>query len=297
MKGRVHVFGEVLFDHFPDGSKVLGGAPFNVAWNLQAFGLSPLFISRVGDDEDGSQIKSAMQAWGMSLAGLQTDSSLATGRVTVSLEDGEPEYDIVHPAAYDAISVSGGLPPVGLLYHGSLALRDQVSRETLGGICSVGSRMVFMDVNLRPPWWRRDRVLRWAKSADWVKLNGHELELLGDNRADPAASARDFVEKYGLRGLVLTHGSGGAELFTPGGEYHSVQPEGETQVTDTVGAGDAFSSVMILGLMLGWPAPMSLRRAQQFASAIVARRGATVDDLEFYQEFRVHWELGSMEIP
>ena len=79
MKGRVHVFGEVLFDHFPDGSKVLGGAPFNVAWHLQAFGLSPRFISRVGDDEDGEQIKSAMQAWGMSLSGLQTDRKLPTG--------------------------------------------------------------------------------------------------------------------------------------------------------------------------------------------------------------------------
>jgi len=27
----IHVFGEVLFDHFPDGSRILGGAPFNVA--------------------------------------------------------------------------------------------------------------------------------------------------------------------------------------------------------------------------------------------------------------------------
>ncbi len=36
MTGQVCVFGEVLFDHFPDGRRVLGGAPFNVAWNLAA---------------------------------------------------------------------------------------------------------------------------------------------------------------------------------------------------------------------------------------------------------------------
>ena len=39
------VFGEVLFDCFPDGSAVLGGAPFNVAWHLhgmrQRQGLRP----------------------------------------------------------------------------------------------------------------------------------------------------------------------------------------------------------------------------------------------------------------
>ena len=47
---RLCVFGEVLFDHFPDGRRVLGGAPFNVAWHLQAFGEAPRFISRVGAD-------------------------------------------------------------------------------------------------------------------------------------------------------------------------------------------------------------------------------------------------------
>ena len=36
----ITVFGEVLFDQFPDGANVLGGAPFNVAWHLKALNLS-----------------------------------------------------------------------------------------------------------------------------------------------------------------------------------------------------------------------------------------------------------------
>ena len=59
---NIHVFGEALFDHFPDGSRVLGGAPFNVAWHLQAFGLSPRFISRIGDDPPGHEITALMDA-------------------------------------------------------------------------------------------------------------------------------------------------------------------------------------------------------------------------------------------
>ena len=51
MKHTIGIFGEVLFDCFPDGREVLGGAPFNVAWHLHAFGQSPVFVSRVGDDE------------------------------------------------------------------------------------------------------------------------------------------------------------------------------------------------------------------------------------------------------
>ncbi len=92
---RPLIFGEVLFDCFPDGSRVLGGAPFNGAWHLQAFGHSPLFVSRVGNDEAGQEIRSAMQVWGMDIGGLQLHVSHATGNVAVSLIEGEPHYDIV----------------------------------------------------------------------------------------------------------------------------------------------------------------------------------------------------------
>ena len=56
----IALFGEVLMDQFPDGQCVLGGAPFNVAWHLQAFGLAPQFISRVGKDAPGETIRQAM---------------------------------------------------------------------------------------------------------------------------------------------------------------------------------------------------------------------------------------------
>ncbi len=62
---RLCIFGEVLFDHFADGTRVLGGAPFNVAWHLQAFGQAPWFISRTGNDPDGEAVRAAMRDWGM----------------------------------------------------------------------------------------------------------------------------------------------------------------------------------------------------------------------------------------
>ena len=55
------LFGEVLFDCFEDGSRVLGGAPFNVAWHLQGFGLSPLLISCIGRDAEGQYVLDAVE--------------------------------------------------------------------------------------------------------------------------------------------------------------------------------------------------------------------------------------------
>ena len=126
---QVCVFGEVLFDHFPDGSRVLGGAPFNVAWHLQAFGQSPAFISRIGNDPEGDTIRRAMQAWGMRTDSLQIDTKHPTGRVMVELVDGEPAYDIVRPSAWDAIEAQDRRPVEGTGKKRRCRVRLVVRRE------------------------------------------------------------------------------------------------------------------------------------------------------------------------
>ncbi|MEE9325859.1 MAG: PfkB family carbohydrate kinase, partial [Cocleimonas sp.] len=212
-QGDLCIFGEVLFDHFPDGSTVLGGAPFNVAWHLQAFGQAPRFISRVGDDAEGRSIREAMTMWGMRTDFLQMDSTLSTGRVSVSITDDEPSYDIVNPCAYDAIESVNLDQQCRLFYHGSLALREPVSRETAKQFMVNKPEIVFVDVNLRPPWWKKKQVLAMVSSADWVKLNTEELELLHSS-----TDGASFLADHNLQGLVLTHGADGAEIITASGE-------------------------------------------------------------------------------
>ena len=288
---QVCVFGEVLFDHFPDGSRVLGGAPFNVAWHLQAFGQSPAFISRIGNDPEGDTIRRAMQAWGMRTDSLQIDTKHPTGRVMVELVDGEPAYDIVRPSAWDAIEAQDNACDCSILYHGTLALRETASRAALERIRDCAPDLVFVDVNLRPPWWQRDRVLALMESAHWVKLNADELSLLLPTERSDTNAASTFIERHALDGLVLTHGGSGAEILTAQGAHASITPEPGIDIVDTVGAGDAFASVIILGLASGWPLETMLTRAQAFASQIVGRRGATVDDSSFYRPFIDSWKL------
>src|SRR5690606_9449258 len=97
------IFGEVLFDCFASGERVLGGAPFNVAWHLAAFGADPLLVSCVGYDDEGQAILARMEQWQMQRAGVQITDVAPTGSVQVSIVDREPHYDIVKPAAWDLI--------------------------------------------------------------------------------------------------------------------------------------------------------------------------------------------------
>ena len=293
-EGRVCIFGEVLFDHFPDGRRVLGGAPFNVAWHLQAFGLAPRFISRVGTDAEGDEVRAAMRDWGMDQDGLQADPERATGRVSIRFEGDEPVYDIVDNCAYDAIdgaaAAASAADARGLLYHGSLALRHDSSRAALAQLRQVQPNRVFVDVNLRAPWWQRDQVIELLQGANWVKLNHDELNQLGAAAPGSRDQAEALLRAHQLDGLIVTHGADGAELLTADGVYLRTTPRGGTEIVDTVGAGDALASVMILGLHNDWPLELTLERAQAFASAIVGRRGATVSEPAFYRAFDEQWQ-------
>ncbi len=286
------IFGEVLFDQFEDGSVVLGGAPFNVAWHLQAFGRQPLFVSRVGDDSFGRRIRDAMQKWGMSTAGLQKDSTYPTGLVSIHIKDDEPSFDILADRAYDHISASA-LPPIkpSLIYHGSLAVRHSNSATALAAIKQRFAAPVFIDVNLRPPWWQPAILENLLQQASWAKLNDNEVDILIEGDAAPEDKARELLHRFDLATVILTLGAKGALAITQQNEQGSVAPPQTLSIVDTVGAGDAFSSVCILGYLEHWSLATMLQRAQTFASAIVQIRGATISDKDFYQPFINDWRL------
>lgn len=289
---QIHIFGEVLFDHFPDGVRVLGGAPFNVAWHLQALGLSPRLISRIGDDDSGREIAELMEHWGMSRETLQVDHQHPTGLVSVSFAEGEPHYEIVADCAYDFIDpdLIKGKSTQGVLYHGSLALRNSQTYQALQAIKNRHQGKVFVDVNLRPPWWQSEVLLPLLHEADWVKLNQHELFALCPEQVGLETTMQTFCTQFDLETLVVTLGENGAIACNRQREFFTVKPVKTIQVVDTVGAGDAFAAVLIIGLQQEWPLDVMLDRAQVLASALVGRRGATVADKAFYKRIRQEWQ-------
>lgn len=289
----IAIFGEVLFDHFPDSKKILGGAPFNVAWHLQAFGLQPDFISRVGNDVQARQIELIMQSWGLTTANLQVDSKHPTGHVVVSLDNNEPSYAILDDQAYDFIAVEDlrVSDAYAIVYHGSLALRHDLSKQTLRHLLKNHRGKVFVDVNLRSPWWHTERLDEWLHHADWLKLNSDELRQLLPEAEDITTAMRRMLTHYKLQLIVVTLGSEGALALTEDGELVSVHPPTPLLLIDTVGAGDAFSAVLLLGLYSGWSLSLTMERAQAFACALLGQPGATVQNIDFYRSFSDSWRL------
>lgn len=288
--GPILIFGEVLVDQFPDGQRVLGGAPFNVAWHLTGFGANVQLVSAVGEDPDGQSIRAAMSAWGMDAGNLQISRAHRTGAVSVSINNGQPTYEILEQRAFDAIE-SQPIDAAGceLLYHGTLATREATSRRTLGEIKRRAHAPVFLDVNLRDPWWELSAVLRLADEAAWVKLNDEELSRLCQDNGDTETVAHRFLQVHGLEGVIVTRGSDGAFVMTSDGRQFAASPGATVTVVDTVGAGDGFAAVMLLGIQRGWPIAESLNRAQEFAALIVQNRGAILNDKDSYATLAANW--------
>ncbi|SFJ97693.1 carbohydrate kinase family protein [Methylophaga sulfidovorans] len=282
---KLTIFGEALFDCFPTGENVLGGAPFNVAWHLQALGDAPLFISRVGKDELGDIILSEMTNWGMTTKAIQQDSKHQTGRVDIRIENDEPIYTFAEDNAWDFIDLAE-VPTEdisGFFYHGSLVARREIAKKTLEKLTENPSLDIFVDVNLRSPWWEKETVYHWLEQARWVKLNESELYELGFHSADLHQDMTRMHTHFHLDQLIVTRGEKGAIVRDTDGAFHQVAPPQHEQVVDTVGAGDAFTAMYIHGLLAGWKIEDTLEKAQAFASRVVKHRGAVSKDPDFYK--------------
>jgi len=97
-----------------------------------------MFVSSVGADPEGEQVMEMMTAWKMDVSSVRIHPDKPTGRVRVSFHRGEPSYDIVPDQAYDSIDfdlraghLSDDSRNISLLYHGSLAWRGNVTRQSI----------------------------------------------------------------------------------------------------------------------------------------------------------------------
>lgn len=279
----VAVLGEALVDEFHDGP-VAGGAPFNVARSIAGLGAPAVFVSRIGaDDDNGRLVLDSARRYGLDEAGLQRDAQRATGRVSVHEEAGGHRFEIHGDAAWDHLDAEAARlhlasANASLVYFGSLAQRHQTSRAALRALVKPFAGTRFLDLNLRPG---ADARLLAAESlmlADWVKINDEELAQLAgwfDAAAvDDAGRASAVMARFALQRLVLTCGASGWRFYAPGGVLLAqgagvIQP----QVVDTVGAGDAFTALLLAGLALRRDLPATLALANRYASFICGVRG------------------------
>jgi fructokinase len=279
--------GEVLWDALPAGL-FLGGAPFNVACHLRAAGVPVSLVSRVGRDRLGEEAVARVERYGVDTALVQVDDVLPTGFVRVTLgEAGNASYEILAPAAWDAIEADDALlaraARARAIVFGSLAQRQPASRAAIERLGQARVPLVF-DVNLRPPYDDREVVRRSLTRATIVKVSASELSQLAGWYGLPAArgtaglrrTVAALAETFACSTVCVTRGPDGAALWRDG--RWSEHPGFEVEVRDTVGTGDAFLAVLLAGLLNGADDEAMLHHASLMGAYVATHSGAVPPD-------------------
>ncbi|MFB9246215.1 PfkB family carbohydrate kinase [Massilia antarctica] len=303
------VYGEALVDDFSSG-QVVGGAPFNVARHLAAFMSPQLAITRIGDDRNGALVRAEFERFAMSDAGLQLDRMEETGRVAVRRHARGRRLVILPGQAYDYINPEQALAAMeaveaAAIYFGTLAQRCPRSRDTLYALLDTCNARRYLDLNLREGQFDERCVFHSLHAADIAKVNEEELQSLFAWYADihPSSAPLEgeevraacavLVQLFGLEALIVTLGHRGSVYFGADGTVlvHRDNPL-PPFVIDTVGAGDAFSAMFLLGRQRGWELDTTLARANEFAGAVCTIPGAIPGNLAFYDKWVARWRIG-----
>ena len=272
-------FGEALWDMLPQGAQP-GGAPMNVAIHLKKQGINPWLVSRIGKDGLGKDLEQFLLNSGLDLLYLQRDDLLPSGKVKVHLDVNKNAlYEICEPAAWDNIQLTGNLIKLAakadLIVFGSLASRNETTRKTLLHLLGNTRALKLLDVNLRPPFNKRDLVEPLLFRAEFIKMNEEELEEIAKWN-DMSGSETELVRRlsvyYSCPYICITRGAKGA-LFWFRGQI--VQHQGfNVKAVDTVGAGDGFLAALIAKLSEQYPVEKALEFACATGAFIASQSGA-----------------------
>ncbi len=278
LQHKIVCFGEVLWDVLPAGAEP-GGAPMNVAYHLKKLGDNPAVITRIGADDYGKDLQQIFSQSGVTTEYFQVDPSHGTGVVHATPNEfNEVVYDIVKPVAWDFIAwedrFTGLLAGTDLLVFGSLASRNQASRDTLLQLLESTPKKV-LDINLRAPHFHRTWVEFLLGKADILKLNQAELELITgwfSAYSTPEERIKSLQDQFNIETVVVTLGGDGALVVDNGLTWR--HPGYPVTVADTIGSGDSFLAGFLHNRLAGVPFGESLLFACGLGSYIASRSGA-----------------------
>ena len=284
--------GELLWDMLPEG-KQLGGAPANFSVMSARLGNRGVIASRLGNDPLGREASAYLATLPADVDLIQKDPSQRTGYVSVTLKEGQAEYIIHDPVAWDFLDFTPEWKTLAAqadaVCFGTLAQRNPVARKTIHAFLAATRKdcVRVFDVNLRKPYFTRVVVEDSLSRATILKLNDAEvpevlkLLKLEYGEAAPTAApdanylrraARTLLAEFPMQLICITMGGSGSLLVTR--EVFDQHPGISITIADTIGAGDAFTAALTSYYLQGASLKVLNEAGNQWGSWVASQAGA-----------------------
>ncbi|MFD8717748.1 carbohydrate kinase [Streptomyces sp. NPDC059629] len=284
----VTVIGEALIDLVQldapgDYRARPGGSPFNVAVGLARLGHRSALMARLADNAFGRILCAHATAEDIDLTYAPAAAEPTTLAVVSMDAEGRASYDFYLEGTADwqwTETETAHVPPdTAVLHFGSVASWTSPASEhihaTVQRLRASGTTLISYDPNVRPvllgdPARGRQAVERSVGVAHIVKASREDVEWLYPATPIEQVAAR-WLELGALL-VVITDGPDGAHAF-PTHAQSVTRPGRKVTVVDTVGAGDAFTSGLLGGLLR-----RGLHTPESVAAATATVLAAAVDD-------------------
>ena len=249
--------------------RIPGGKGANQAVAAARLGARVAMVGRVGSDDAGRTLRTALQEAGVDCRYLAVDGLAPSGLALIGVDGGGDNTIIVSPGANDRIGPDDVAAAAPLLASAAVTLvqLEVPAMAVEAAVAASGGKVVL---NPAPASLLSAALL---ERVDVLVPNRIELaQLAGSAEAGGLAAVEEMARGLPVPTVVVTLGADGA-LLVAGGDA-VVLPAPPVEVVDTTGAGDAFCGAIAEALARGVAIDEATARAVHAGSLATTRRGA-----------------------
>ncbi|MCW8197940.1 carbohydrate kinase family protein [Verminephrobacter aporrectodeae subsp. tuberculatae] len=256
----------------PSLRRDFGGCAGNIAYSLKLLGGEPLPMAMLGSD--GADYLQHLESLGISRRHVGQVQDTYTAQAMIMTDRDNNQITAFHPGAMAQAHANRIEPGAGadlgiLAPDGRAAMLEHAAQFVAAGIPFV------FDPGQGLPMFNGAELARFIDQASWLTVNDYEGRMLCERTG---WSMAQIARK--LRGLVVTLGAQGCEVWVDGRKTH-VPAVAPTQVVDPTGCGDAWRGALLFGLEKGWPLVRCAELGNRVGALKIAQRGPQNYRLDF----------------
>ena len=243
-----------------------GGCAGNIAYTHKALGAEPVVIATVGSD--GQDYLKRLADLGLDLSCVRTVAHNYTAQAIIITDESNNQITAFHPGAMGEAHLTPVPTDRSDIRLGIIAPdgRDAMMIHAQQ-MHAAGIPFIF-DPGQGLPMFNGDELKAFVQQATWVAVNDYEARML----CERTGQSLESLSRSHLRGIIVTLGADGCELWIQGERTHVPGHQAQA-VVDPTGCGDAFRAALLYGLERDWPLARCVELGNRIGAVKIAHRG------------------------
>jgi adenosine kinase len=249
----------------PTLRREFGGCAGNIAYTLKHLGGTPLVKAALGND--GHDYLARLRGWQLDTSLVHVAADAYTAQAIIITDSDNNQITAFHPGAMQLAHATAVPADRGI----QLAIIAPDGRDAMlqHGQQLHALHIPFMfDPGQQLPMFDGNELRRFVQQASWIALNDYEAAMLCE-RMD---TTLDALSRSHLRGIVVTLGAQGCDIWQQGRKQH-MPGVPAAAVVDPTGCGDALRGALLCGLAQGWPLARCAALGNRVGAIKIAHRG------------------------